>query len=145
MKKTPEKLRQQLIDVLQKEICPVLKFRKYGYTYPFEFITLNSRDVTAMVVDLHTSTDLFGRLINDFRKEFFMQNSERALVDHLWNAFWWPAVDKVWPLQCFQLPACGDEGKNDHDDAVNRLYLLARTGPDEWIGLTTFINYAPIE
>jgi len=135
LKKTPEELRQQLVDILQKEIVPGLAFRKYGYKYPFEFVTLTSRAVCDMITNQDCSTDLFGKIINELGKEFYTSGNERALVETLRGAFWWPAVDRVWPLQCFQTPAHGDEGKNDHGDNVNAIYLLARTGPDEWIGL----------
>lgn len=140
MIKTAKELRQQLIDVLQNEIVPGLKFRKYGYQYPFEFVTLNSRDVCTMVTDQHTSTDLFGKLVRDFRNEV-VNRKELDLFESFYSVFWWPAVDKVWPLQCFHVPASGDDGKNDRNDIVDILYLLARTAPDEWIGVKTFINY----
>jgi hypothetical protein len=143
-KKTPEELRQQLIAVLQNEIVPGLKFAKNGHKYDMKFVTLTSRDVCTMITDQHTSTDLFGKLINELRRDIFSHGA-RVYVEKLHAAFWWPAVDKVWPLQCFQLPATGDDGKNDRNDVVNVLYMLARTGPDEWIGVTTFINYTPTE
>lgn len=139
-KKTPEEFRQQLIDILQKEICPGPKFTKNGYAYDLIFVKLSSREVCAMITDEHISTDSFGKLINEWRRDTYRKES-MAYIEKMWNAYWWPAVERVWPLQCFQMPAPGDEGKNDRNDVVNVLYMLARTGPDEWIGVKTFINY----
>jgi hypothetical protein len=139
IKKTPAECREQLIDGLMKTIVPGLKCRLWGYMYPFNFIKLSSSDVHRIVTEMDTSTVQFGRFVNDIRKEFYMERSERDLVEIMWNLFWWPAVDNVWPLQCFEIRhTFGDEPVND-------LYLLARTGPDEWVGLQTKINYAPIE
>lgn len=132
-KKTPEQHRSDLIDVILTKICPGLKYRRYGYAFEIEFAKLDSRDVVTFITDHHTETDRFGRLLNDLKKEFFMKAEEKALVHDLWNAFWWPAVDKVWPLQCFEVPT--------NDEGVNRLYLLARTAPDEWVGVTTRVCY----
>lgn len=134
MKKTPTECRAQLIDAIMNEIVPGLKFRKYGYAYPIFFIKLTSEDIKKMVTVMDCETDRFGKLINDIRKEFYMNRSERDLVERLWNVFWWPAVEGIWPLQCYEVRT----GK----DYESHLYLLARTSDDEWVGVETKVCYA---
>lgn len=136
-KLTPQECRSKLIDTIQNEIIGNLKYRFNGYAYPFFFVKLDSRTVYRMVSDMACSTTSFGATLNEMRREFYMNRSEKGLIDVLWNAFWWPAVDSIWPLQCFSVVT--------EEDGVNGLYLLARTGPDEWVGVQTKQNFNQTE
>jgi hypothetical protein len=135
---TLSEARQNLIDGLQMKIIPDLKCRRFGYQYPFFFVKLSSSDVHRMITEMDTSTVQFGVFINELKREFY-RDPEKSLLTILWGLFWWPAVDRIWPLQCFQV-----HGINEDPDE-KELYLLARTGPDEWVGVQTKVNYSQNE
>lgn len=124
--------RENLISVLMNEIIDQLPCRMHGYEFPFHFVKLSSSDVHSMVTEMETSTALFGDVIACMRNDLYGKPFNE-MIDAMNNAFWLPAVQRIWPLQCFEVHR--DSG------AFRLLYLLARTSPDEWVGLQTQVCY----
>jgi hypothetical protein len=129
MKKTPAEQRIELIDGLMRDIIPNLKYKYNGHEFPLHFVKLGPSEIIKIVVELSSDTDRFGLLRNNWLKEFFVRPSEKDLINKFNNLFWWPAVDGVWVLQCYEV-----KNTTTH---INDLYMLARIGPDEWVGVQT--------
>lgn len=132
-KKTPAELRDQLIHVLQFEIIPTLKYYRNDACFPFYFAKLSKADIVKLVTEMDCTTDRFGKIRNEMLQPFTTPKKDWPLVNKMNHVFWWPAVDRIWPLQCFEVKT-----PTEH---VNDIYILARTGPDEWIGLQSKVCY----
>lgn len=127
MKKTLSELRLQLIDTLMVDIVPALKYKFNDNEFPLFFAKLNAQDVCRIITDLNSETDRFGKIRNEWLKQF-LRGPERELINKLNDVIWWPMVDGVWTTHCFEV-------KNPTTPHINDLYILVKTGPDEWVGL----------
>jgi hypothetical protein len=134
------------LDKLHKtidEVIPKLAHKFNGYAFPYEKVKLSLDDFLVLTLHRKTTTHMFGYDFNQQNKEFWLRD-EKGLINNLRNAFWWPAVENLWELQCFQADT-DKEGLMDVYYLVRIGFIPLPTASDKiktcdeiyWLGIKT--------